>query len=198
MNIDDPFALLDLPRRFEIDLEALQAAYLRKSASLHPDRFTDPIEQAEAAERAAALNRARAVLIDDERRANALLALLGGPSKEEEKDLPDGFLMEIMEIRQTMEEVLASGDAAKRRHFEDWADGEREALIEKIADFFRQATAEEGASPPADLLGAIRIELNALRYIERMIEQLGAPGTVMSDEAPGKGAGISHRGSDER
>lgn len=175
MNIDDPFALLDLPRRFEIDLEALQAVYLRKSASLHPDRFADPIEQAEAAERAAALNRARAVLIDDERRANALLALLGGPSKEEEKDLPDGFLMEIMEIRQTMEEILASGDASKRRHFEEWADGERQALIEKIADLFRQATAGAGASPPADLLGAIRIELNALRYIERMIEQLGPP-----------------------
>ena len=134
MNMDDPFALFDLPRRFDIDREALQAAYLRKSAALHPDRFADPIEQAEAAERAAALNRARAVLIDDERRANALLALLGGPGNEDEKDLPDGFLMEIMEIRQTMEEILASGDAAKRRHFEEWADGEREALIEKIAN----------------------------------------------------------------
>jgi len=181
MNIDDPFALLDLPRRFEIDREALQAVYLRKSASLHPDRFADPIEQAEAAERAAALNRARAVLIDDERRANALLALLGGPGKEQEKDLPDGFLMEIMEIRQTMEEVLATGDTARRRDFEEWAEGERQALLEKIANLFERAAPEDGhpaaaaagsAADPA-LLREIRIELNALRYIERMIEQLG-------------------------
>jgi molecular chaperone HscB len=179
MNTDDPFALLDLPRRFVIDREALQAAYLRKAAALHPDRFSDPLEQAEAAERAAALNRARAVLMDDERRANALLELLGGPGKEQEKDLPDGFLMEIMEIRQTMEEILATGDAARRRELGQWADGEREARIEKIACLFDQATtpgsaAAPGAPDPA-LLGAIRIELNALRYIERMIEQLVPP-----------------------
>jgi len=193
MNTDDPFALLDLPRRFEIDREALQAVYLRKSATLHPDRYSDPIEQAEAAERAAALNRARAVLIDDEQRANALLALLGGPGKEQEKDLPDGFLMAIMEIRQTMEEVLASGDAARQRDFEEWADDEREALLEKIASLFDQAAPGSdgpGGAPPggdgpaavvaasaADpaLLREIRIELNALRYVQRMIEQLAPP-----------------------
>jgi molecular chaperone HscB len=175
MNTDDPFALLDLPRRFEIDREALQAAYLRKSAALHPDRYSDPIEQAEAAERAAALNRARAVLADDEQRANALLALLGGPGKEQEKDLPDGFLMAIMEIRQTMEEVLASGDAARQHDFEEWADDEREALLEKIAGLFRQATPEDGGPPPPALLREIRIDLNALRYVQRMIEQLEPP-----------------------
>jgi len=172
MPVDDPFALLDLPRRFDIDREALQAAYLRQSAALHPDRYFDPIEQAEAAERAAALNRARAELIDDERRANVLLALLGGPGKEQEKALPDGFLMEIMEIRQAMEEILATGDAAKRRDLEAWADHERHALLEKIVRLFRQATADASAPPAPGLLREIRIELNALRYIERMIEQL--------------------------
>ncbi|MDY7109666.1 MAG: iron-sulfur cluster co-chaperone HscB C-terminal domain-containing protein [Planctomycetota bacterium] len=175
MNVDDPFALLDLPRRFEIDRAALQAAYLRKSATLHPDRYADPIEAAEAAGRAAALNRARAELIDDERRANALLALLGGPDKEKEKELPDGFLMAMMETRQDMEEILATGDPAKRRELEDRAEGERDARLEKIADLFRQATQQDGGSPPADLLREIRIELNALRYIERMIEQLPPP-----------------------
>jgi hypothetical protein len=117
--------------------------------------------------------------MDDERRANALLALLGGPDKEQEKDLPDGFLREIMEIRQTMEEVLAAGNEARRRDLEEWAEGEREARLEKIAALFHRATHGDGesAAGPADpaLLSEIRIDLNALRYIERMIEQLGPP-----------------------
>jgi molecular chaperone HscB len=168
MTASDPFELLDLPRRFELDRAALRSAYLQRAARLHPDRFRDPVERAEAARRAAELNDARAILADDERRANALLALLGGPDREDEKTLPDGFLMEIMDVRQEMEAALASGDPAERARFEAWAAEQRTERLEAIAGLFERAL----ASPDQDLLAAIRVELNALRYIERMIEQL--------------------------
>ena len=100
MMDQDPFELLGLERRFDIDRRALQAAYLKRSAQLHPDRFPEAADQAEAAGRAARLNTARDMLADDERRADVLLRLLGGPAREEDKSLPDGFLMDIMEARQ--------------------------------------------------------------------------------------------------
>jgi molecular chaperone HscB len=167
MPDDDPFALLDLPRSFAVDVEALEAAYRRRAAALHPDRHSDPIAQADATEETARLNDARAVLLDDEQRANLLLSLHGGPAREADKTLPDGFLMEMMERREAMEAVLASGDAAERDALERWAAGERDRYKASVARHFESLAVDDPAA-----LAAIRRELNAWRYIERMIEQL--------------------------
>lgn len=168
MNDDDPFALLGLPRRFDIDRKALQAAYLKRSAQLHPDRFPDPADQAEAAARAARLNTARDVLADDEHRADALLQLLGGPSREDDKTLPDGFLVEIMEARQDMETAIASGEPDQRKRVEEWVHGQRAGYVSAVGGLFDQAVEKADGQ----ILLEIRGQLNAWRYIERMIEQL--------------------------
>lgn len=164
----DPFALLGLSRRYDVDRSVIDAAYLRAVAALHPDRIADPVERAEAEGRAAEVNDARALLVDDERRANVLLQLLGGPEREVDKSLPDGFLMEIMEIRQDLETAIASADDAERQRFERWADDERNRYRAEVTEAFAAA----GDDPDAAALGAIRTRLNAWRYIERMIESL--------------------------
>jgi molecular chaperone HscB len=164
----DPFALLGLPRSFDIDHRALQSAYLRGSASLHPDRFANPLEQAQAQRLAAELNQAHAVLADDEQRANLLLRLAGGPEKEQDKSLPDGFLVEMMEIRQEMEGAVSGKDHAARARLEQWA---RERRAEHIGSVRRMFTALQDRQD-ASHLREIRRELNAWRYIERMLEQL--------------------------
>lgn len=168
MNASDPYAILGLPRGFDLDRPRLEMAYLRRSADVHPDRCTDPTERAEAATRAAALNDARAILIDDERRANTLLALRGGPDASSEKTLPDGFLMEIMGVREDMDAALADDDGARER-FQAWADERRAAYLTEIRILFED---DHDAPLAPDRATAIRIQLNALRYIERMIEQL--------------------------
>ncbi|MCI0365779.1 MAG: DnaJ domain-containing protein [Phycisphaerales bacterium] len=165
-SVDDPFALLGLPHRFEISSDQLQVAYLKRAAALHPDRFPDPIRQAQAAQDAARLNRAKAVLADDEQRANALLRQLGGPVKEQDKSLPEGFLVEIMEVRQAIEEAPASNDPSQREHFEKWAHQQRGHYKSLVAQLFA------GGPPDSQSLREIRLQLNAWRYIERLIEQL--------------------------
>jgi molecular chaperone HscB len=169
----DPFALLGLPRSFDVDPRALQSAYLKRSAALHPDRFRDPLAQAEAQREAAALNDARAILADDEQRANTLLALLGGPAKEQDKSLPDGFLIEMLEVRQDMEAALASSDANERLRLERWARDRRAQHITAVRELFASISEPDAANAPR--FAAIRQQLNAWRYIERMIEQLHAP-----------------------
>jgi molecular chaperone HscB len=164
----DPFSLLGLPRRYDLDRSVIDAAYLRAVSALHPDRIADPVERAEAAGRAAEVNDARALLVDDEQRANALLGLLGGPGREEDKSLPDGFLMEIMEVRQELEAAIASADDAERERFERWADDERVRYRAEVTERFAAAASD----PDPAVLAAIRTRLNAWRYIERMIESL--------------------------
>lgn len=170
-DVDDPFALLGLARRFELNPADLQSAYLRRSAALHPDRLLDPLEQAQAAVEAARINDARAVLADGEQRANALLRLLGGPAKELDKSLPDGFLVEMLEVRQEMEQRLQTGDLAERQALEEWAQGQRAQFRKVVGDLFA-AVAHDGSAQNPDVLRQLRMQLNAWRYIERMIEQL--------------------------
>ena len=163
----DPYETLGLPRSYEIDPAQVRKAWLSASAELHPDRAgADPLDEAEVARRSAAINEARRLLDDPELRADTLLRLLGGPAKESDKSLPDGFLMAMMETREELE--AAAGDAAELAKLERWAQEQREGYIERIAAGFKhhEATGEAAA------LTHIRTELNAWRYIERMLEQI--------------------------
>lgn len=166
----DPFAILGVPRRFDVDAAQVHRAYLMRSATLHPDLGEAP---GPAGDDSAALNRAKAILDDPEQRADTLLILLGGPTREAERALPDGFLMEIMDTRERLDEALRTGDRAAAAAFEEWAFTQRAAHIAAARERFEQLS-----SPPAPAaLRDIRRELNAWRYIERMLEQLrdGSP-----------------------
>lgn len=161
----DPFDTLGLRPRYDLDPGEVQNAYLRRSAKLHPDLAGgDP----DAPRLAAELNQAKTTLDDPERRADALLVRLGGPTRSEEKGLPDGFLFEIMEIREAIEGAIASGGAAERAKWEAWARDQRAEYVRKVGAMF----AAVGPEADRDALRAIRVELNAWRYIERLIEQL--------------------------
>ncbi len=157
--VGDPFALLGVDRSFDVDSAAINANWLRMIADLHPDRSAgDP----EAAQALAKLNEAKTVLLDPESRADALVVLLGGPRRDEHKELPAGFLMEMLEIREQVEGAAASGDAGEVASLRQWADAERDRMLAEIAVMFQSGTALED----------VRTALNALRYIERMIEQV--------------------------
>jgi hypothetical protein len=114
----------------------------------------------------AVLNDARRVLEDPEKRANALLARLGGPAKEKDKSLPDGFLAEMMETREAIE--AAAQDPTRRAEWEAWALERRRETADEVGVMFRSLS----SPPKTEELSAIRRRLNAWRYVERLIEQL--------------------------
>src|SRR5205085_5199949 len=136
---------------------------LARAAAAHPDLGGGD----DAEHQSALLNRAKASLEDPERRAGALLARLGGPGKSEDKSLPAGFLMSMMETREAVEEALAGKDPRERQKWEAWATEQRGEYRRRVAALFDSL----GASRDAATLRAIRQELNASRYIERLIEQ---------------------------
>lgn len=168
---DDPFERLGLPATYDLDRDQIERAFLRRLARVHPDaaRAHRPsADHADDAQASAMLTEARAALEHPESRANALLARLGGPSASRDASLPDGFLQEILEIRQSVEQAIASGSPGQREHWTQWALDQRERYRKRVGDSFRRA----GDPPDAELLRSIRTQLNAWRYIERLIEQL--------------------------
>jgi len=162
---ENPFALLSVVPAFDIDESAIERAFLKRIGMIHPDRLQRD-ESGESENEVAALNRAKASLLNPEHRANLYLALLGGHSAQSDKSLPPGFLMEIMDVRQQIEADLEAGPAARDKWIA-WSTQERTAYVQTLVGLFQQA-----AAGSRDTLGSIRQSLNAWRYIERLIEQL--------------------------
>ncbi|MEM8494692.1 MAG: Fe-S protein assembly co-chaperone HscB [Planctomycetota bacterium] len=161
--MDDPFSTFKLTPGFDLDLDDLRQHFLAASAEHHPDRFTDPLDQADAAERSAQINQAYQTLIDPEARANALLALRGGPAASDDQSLPPTLLMEVMEIREELEQAVADEDRPTIARLRQWATTAYDQHLTKLSKLFAAQ----------DLDGkAVRLELNAMRYVQRMLEQM--------------------------
>ncbi len=163
----NPFQILGIQPSFSISAELIQRAYLQRLAASHPDLglgagadTPDP----------ATLNQARDTLLNDEDRANLMLELVDGPSPKD-TTLPNGFLMEMMELRTQIEEELESDPEEARPRWQQWANDRRQQTIDEIDSLFESlndASEERGDSIKQD----IRTNLNAWRYTERLIEQL--------------------------
>jgi len=186
-STSNPFAVLGLPRRFDLDAAGIEQAFLMRLGGVHPDLAGE-----DASMDAAALTEARAVLADPERRAVALLTLLGGASASEDRSLPDGFLMEMMELREQIEaELGAGGEAARARWASFGAERRREhiARVAALLDGLGEGDGGGSKVPAAgDRLSQVRRELNAWRYTERLIEQLDPgyePGRADAGGFPG-------------
>lgn len=166
----DPFEVLGLPPRFDLEAGVIQRAFLERSGRLHPDRAATAEERESLHAAAADLNQARQILADPEQRANALLARLGGPARDADRSLPDGFLAEMMDVRERIEEARASGDPARLEEWEDWGAARRSEHIRAVAALFE----EHARSGDPAVLPRVRRVLNVWRYTERLLEHLAS------------------------
>ena len=182
------FTVLGLRPVFAIDEAALEAAFIDASSRWHPDRFTDPLEQADAAERYAAISAAYHALADPVSRTEALLHWLNDDSNAEGNSpraseqsleqaaeqvpaLPPDLLMEVMEAREEMEAAAEAGDQDTLDRWRDWAgQRERECLNRIAARFAEHFDDTTMNATPDTLVPAVRRELNTLRYFRRMRE----------------------------
>lgn len=162
--MQDPFDRLGLEPRFDLDPAAIERAFLRAIAASHPDASAFPSDLAADAG-SADLTEARRVLDDPERRANALLERLGGPGKAD-RSLPDGFLLEIMAVREEIDE------APDLERWSAWAEQRRANHVARVGEMFSKLQAGGSSGDSEAIRGEIRTELNAWRYAERLIEQL--------------------------
>ena len=159
----NPFEMLGVEATFPIARDRIEAAYLARIASIHPDSGQD--SDGASAE---SLNLARSTLLNPESCANALLGVLGGPDTARSRSLPEGFLTYIMGKREEIDSSLAEDRAKNSRRWLAWATEQRaeyESVVSQLFESFR-------SSGDVGTLTDIRVQLNAWRYVERLIEQL--------------------------
>ncbi|MHC4375543.1 MAG: Fe-S protein assembly co-chaperone HscB [Planctomycetota bacterium] len=165
----DPFAVLGLARTFEVDVADLRKRLLRLSRQLHPDFYAGEDESARelATRNSAELNAAYPRLEDVVRRAELLVELGGGPDASEERQMPQAFLMEVMEWNEALEELREGSDA-------DGADALRAELTEQREELVDALGAGLTPLPPEGdaAYRSLRQALNAIRYVDRVLGEL--------------------------
>lgn len=130
------FELFGLPPAFSLEKDRLEKAYREIQSRVHPDRFA----HAGDAERRASLqwttrvNEAFRVLKNPVARAKHILELHGvDVAFETNTAMPPEFLMQQMELRESLEEATEKKDPAVLESLHKSLVEEKEALIEKIS-----------------------------------------------------------------
>jgi molecular chaperone HscB len=175
MDTVNHFERLGLPRRFALSPAEVERQYLARSREVHPDyhQLGSAGERLASLELSAALNEAYATLRDPFRRAEYLLALAGGPSAAEFKEMDPAFLGETLELREEIETLRETGGdrSAMERQLTERQD---EQLREVAERFARLEELPEGDGRLAGLLKEVRQRLNALKYVQGLLRDLRA------------------------
>lgn len=98
------FELFEIPVQLKVDKSLLPRKYFELSKKYHPDYFVRETEdvQSESLERSAQLNRAFKTFQNDDATLKYVLTLKGLLEEEEKYQLPQDFLMEVMDINEAI------------------------------------------------------------------------------------------------
>ncbi len=115
----DYFTCLNLPRKLNLDEQALEETFYALSRSFHPDYFAtkDEGEQAISLGNTALLNTAYRTLKDPVQRAEYLIRLEAGSAKDIRTSPPADLFDEILELQEDLDEFrsLSAEESADRR-----------------------------------------------------------------------------------
>ncbi|MCG8993627.1 Fe-S protein assembly co-chaperone HscB [Laribacter hongkongensis] len=160
------FELFDLPVRFAVDGEALETAYRKVQAEVHPDRFASApeAERRRALELATEANEAFQTLRSPVARARYLLQLRGIDTQEETNTaMPVDFLMAQMEWREAVVDARAASDV---EGLEQLAAAVRADRDELVAALVRSLDVTQEYDVAA-------LGVRKLRFLDKLDQEIG-------------------------
>ncbi len=181
--MSDYFEVFGLPRKLQVDLEALQRRFYELSRRHHPDfhQVAGAEAQAQALEASALVNRAYRTLRDPVARVEYLIALEEGREVREETTAkpkaPRDLLAEMLEVQEALEEAKSGGLTeettgrlrSERQRLEDRRRAEEAALIAGETEWDAAVDAGQAREP---LLGRFKQRLAARAYLSTVIDDL--------------------------
>ena len=168
----DYFALLGVPRQYDLDADALRRRFLALNRHAHPDFHAD--DSPEVVELAlnvsSAVNDAYRTLNDPVSRAEYLLGLLGGAASAEDRSTPNGFLVEVADLQERIHDARAEGDTTTLQQMAAELNERYQAMLATLADLYGQFEAQVGCEAARQSeLKRIRRHLNAISYVRKLI-----------------------------
>ena len=101
------FDFFELPERLRVDEDLLKKKFYQNSRKFHPDYYTlsDDSEQQEALRLSSINNEGYKVLLDFEKRVYHLLVINDQMQEEGSNEIPQDFLMEMMDVNEKLMEL---------------------------------------------------------------------------------------------
>ncbi|MBR9859574.1 Fe-S protein assembly co-chaperone HscB [bacterium] len=167
--MDDFFQFYGLERKLQLDDKELRLKYLDLSKKFHPDFFANnPEGQVEALQKTSLNNRAYNALKTLNGRVKHVLEL-EGLLEEKGGKIPQEFLMEMMDLNESLMELQFDFDKAEYEKIK----GEFEAVAEGMDKALESAAARyDGAEDKAEILQEILEIYLKQKYLLRIKETL--------------------------
>ncbi|MBF0286710.1 MAG: Fe-S protein assembly co-chaperone HscB [SAR324 cluster bacterium] len=174
------FEIFDLPYTYNLDIKRLEDNYQKLAAELHPDFYLQSAstEKRQSQESSSLLNRAYTALKCPMSRASYLLELLSHGKPLDERKLPAGFLEDIFELQETLEDLLVDVEDHAEELAAVKSDVEKRlnALQEAVSQLF--GNIEKDPSNQKNIVESIQVNLNAERYLQRLLERISRSNQV--------------------
>ncbi len=157
------FTLLSLPAVFALSEDAVDQAWRRAIALVHPDKFASrPAAERRVAEQwAGRINEARDALLDPVSRAGLLLQAAGvDVGRDTDTRMPADFLMQQMLWRERLEET--QGEAKALRSLADEVGAARGELLAALTDSIDVRKDFESA----------RGQVRRLMFVEKLLKEI--------------------------
>lgn len=171
------FSRLGLPLDYNISPAELEKRYLVLARGLHPDQFSQrPADERGLAEQLSAqLNESYKTLRDPVRRAEYLLELAGGPSRDTDKRTPKAFLAEMLEWNEEIEAAGEGGESkvGKLEQLRAHIGSRLDAAVATLDPAFRTAFSAASEDARRAALVQIRETLNVCAYLQGLTTQIG-------------------------
>ena len=172
--MNDPFEMLGVERRFDLDLATLEKTHRELSRALHPDRYAGAgaSERRAVLEKAASVNEAWRTVRDPIKRAEALFALAGLQVGEDNEPKPTpAFLMEVLEQREALSDARAAKDLVKVRSIGAAMEKRANDAEQKLAQGFVAVGTDASAADRTAVTELLPL-LGELRFFKRFLEEV--------------------------
>jgi molecular chaperone HscB len=157
------FELFEIPVSIKVDKQLLSKKYVELQKKYHPDFYTQSTEdeQDDALEKSSAINKALKVLKNEDQTIKYVLQLKGLLEEEEKYTLPPAFLMEMMELNESLEEEDANSKTQ--------ASGYIDELYKDVADIIKNYN--DALITKEDLL-KLKEYYYKKKYLQRILDRI--------------------------
>lgn len=169
------FELFEMPVSLRADKKYLQDKYFELQKKYHPDFFSNKSEeeQAEVLEKSSIINKAYKTFNNDDETIKYVLQLKGVLEEEEKYELPPEFLIEMMELNETLMEV----DDSSLEETETKINQLEKTLYDKVQNIIEYYNEENTTS---EQLLQVKDYYFKKKYLKRILERLDGMRNIAS------------------